>query len=49
VKKKGGGVGDHYYRVQIVLPKVPPDVLDAVDKLEAQYRESPRTDLKTSL
>ena len=50
VKKKGGGFGDHYYRVQVVLPRnVPPDVLDAVDKLEAQYRENPRGQLKTAL
>jgi len=50
VKKKGGGFGDHYYRVQVVLPRnVQPDVLDAVDKLEAQYRENPRAQLKTAL
>ena len=50
VKKKGGGSGDHYYRVQVVLPRnVPPDVLDAVDKLEAKYRENPRAQLPTSL
>jgi DnaJ-class molecular chaperone len=50
VKKKGGGHGDQYYRVEIVLPKsVPPEVADAVQKLEAQYRENPRAHLKTSL
>ncbi len=50
VKKKGGGHGDHYYRVEIVLPKsVPPEAADAVQKLEALYRENPRAHLKTSL
>lgn len=47
VKKKGGANGDHYYRVEIVLPKsIPPD---AVEKVEAQYRENPRAGLKSAL
>ena len=45
VKKKG----DHYYRVEIVVPRsVPPEVADAVAKLETQYHENPRAHLKTS-
>jgi molecular chaperone DnaJ len=46
VKKKG----DHYYRVEIAVPKrVPPEAADAVQKLEALYGENPRAQLKTSL
>lgn len=47
VKKKGGGYGDHYYRVQIVLPKNAP--ADAVEEFESQYRENPRAALKSTL
>jgi len=47
VKKKGGGAGDQYYRVQIVLPKRIPD--DAVQKIESEYRENPRANLKSAL
>ncbi|HKB80288.1 MAG TPA: DnaJ C-terminal domain-containing protein [Thermoanaerobaculia bacterium] len=47
VKKKGGAYGDHYYRVQIVLPKSVPD--DAVQKIESQYSENPRARLNTAL
>ena len=47
VKKKGGGYGDHYYRVEIVLPRsVPPE---ALEKIESQYRENPRARLKSAL
>ncbi len=50
VKKKGGGYGDEYYRVQLVLPQqISPDVADAVKKIESQYRENPRANLKSSL
>src|SRR5437870_1857774 len=39
VKKKG----DHYYRVQIAVPKsVSADAMDAVETLERQYAENPR-------
>ena len=47
VKKKGGGHGDHYYSVQIVVPRDAPD--DAVDKIEARYEGNPRANLKVSL
>jgi DnaJ-class molecular chaperone len=50
VKKKSGGYGDHYYKVQIHLPReVPPGATDAVDKLETLYRENPRANLKAAL
>ena len=46
VRKKG----DHYYRVEIVVPKrVSPEAADAVQKLEALYDENPRAHLKASL
>jgi DnaJ-class molecular chaperone len=46
VKKKGGH-GDHYYRVEIVVPRDVP--ADAVEKIESQYRENPRANLKSTL
>jgi molecular chaperone DnaJ len=50
VKKKAGGAGDHYYRVQIAVPKnLPEDLQEAVEKLEDQYKESPRANLRTAL
>ena len=49
VKKKGkdAGYGDHYYRVQIAVPKEAPD--DALDAIEAAYAENPRASLRTVL
>jgi DnaJ-class molecular chaperone len=50
VKKKGGTHGDHYYRVQIVLPRDPgADALEAADVIGRYYRENPRAALKSSL
>ncbi|HEV7922744.1 MAG TPA: J domain-containing protein [Thermoanaerobaculia bacterium] len=50
VKKKGGTYGDHYYKVQVQLPRnLSPDQLAAVDTLEPAYEESPREKLKTTL
>jgi molecular chaperone DnaJ len=50
VKKKSGGHGDHYYRVQIAVPKsVGPEAAAAVETLERQYAENPRANLKTTL
>jgi molecular chaperone DnaJ len=50
VKKKGGGNGDHYYTVQIVLPKdLPPDAVQALETIDSYYRENPRANLKTAL
>lgn len=50
VKKKGGAYGDHYYRVQIVVPReAGPDALEAADVIEKYYKENPRASLKTTL
>jgi molecular chaperone DnaJ len=50
VKKKSGGLGDHYYRVQIAVPKsVSPEGIAAVETLEREYSESPRAGMKTGL
>jgi molecular chaperone DnaJ len=50
VKKKGETYGDHYYRVQIVLPRDPgADALSAAETIEKYYRENPRVNLKGSL
>ena len=50
VKKKGVAYGDHYYRVQVVLPReAGPDALEAADVIEKYYKESPRASLKTTL
>lgn len=49
VKKKGkdSGNGDHYYKVQIVVPKHVP--AETVETIEAAYSENPRSGLKTQL
>jgi len=49
VKKKGkdAGHGDHYYRVQISVPKEAP--ANAVDAIEGAYKENPRANLRTVL
>ncbi|MCU1229850.1 MAG: cbpA [Acidobacteria bacterium] len=50
VKKKSGGSGDHYYRVQIAVPRdVPEEAFPAVEQLESLYRDNPRANLKTAL
>jgi molecular chaperone DnaJ len=47
VKKKAGTFGDHYYRVEITVPKTAPQ--EAVDALDAAYGENPRTKLNVAL
>jgi DnaJ-class molecular chaperone len=47
VRKKGGGYGDEYYRVEVHVPREAPD--EAVDQIEAAYDENPRAKLKTAL
>ena len=49
VKKKGkdAGFGDHYYRVQISVPKEAP--ASALDAIESAYAENPRANLRTVL
>lgn len=45
--KTKGGAGDHYYKVQIAVPKEAP--ASALDEIEKQYAENPRANLKASL
>lgn len=45
--KKKNGVGDHYCRIQIVVPPAAPD--DALDAIESSYAENPRTNMRTAL
>ncbi|HVR44214.1 MAG TPA: DnaJ C-terminal domain-containing protein [Thermoanaerobaculia bacterium] len=47
---KGGGYGDHYYKVRIAVPKkVPDSVLPAIDQIEQAYETHPRADLDVEL
>ena len=45
--KTKSGAGDHYYRVLVAVPKQAPD--DAIEKIDSEYRENPRANLKTTL
>ena len=47
VKKKNGTSGDHYCRIQVVVPPSAPE--EAVDAVEASYAENPRANLRTAL
>ena len=47
VKKQGGGNGDHYYRVEIRVPRDVP--ADAIEQIENRYGENPRANLKADL
>jgi molecular chaperone DnaJ len=48
--KKKNGAGDHYYRVEITVPKnVSADVLEAADTIDSAYGEDPRAKLSTVL
>jgi len=50
VKKKTGTAGDHYYRVEITVPKSSAaELLDAADAIDAAYGEDPRAKLNTAL
>jgi molecular chaperone DnaJ len=50
VKKKGGTHGDHYYRVEITVPKsTAPEVLEAADAIDAAYGDDPRSKLHNTL
>ncbi|HET8796050.1 MAG TPA: J domain-containing protein [Thermoanaerobaculia bacterium] len=42
-----GGAGDHYCRIQIVVPSEAP--LEAVEAIEQAYRENPRSTMRTAL
>jgi molecular chaperone DnaJ len=49
VKRKSGS-GDHYYKIQIAVPRdLPADALSAVEQIESKYRENPRAHLRTAL
>jgi molecular chaperone DnaJ len=45
--KKKDGAGDHYVRIQIVIPPSAPD--EAVDAIEQAYAQNPRAGLRTAL
>ena len=50
VKKKAGALGDHYYRVQVTVPKSTADeVLEAAETIDGAYDEDPRAKLNTAL
>jgi len=50
VKKKTGTAGDHYYRVEIAVPKSSAaELLEAADAIDAAYGEDPRAKLNTAL
>lgn len=47
-KRQGTGLGDHYYRVQVLVPRnVPEPVIAELER--AQGDQNPRADLKTEL
>jgi DnaJ-class molecular chaperone len=45
--KKKGGAGDHYCRIQILVPPTAPD--EAVAAIEESYPENPRANMRTAL
>jgi molecular chaperone DnaJ len=45
--KTKSGAGDHYYKIQIAVPKEAPAT--AIDEIEKQYGGDPRANLRTSL
>jgi DnaJ-class molecular chaperone len=47
VKKKAGVFGDHYYRLQITVPKSAPE--DAVRAIDDAYDENPRDKINSAL
>lgn len=49
VKKPKGGYGDHYYRIQVAVPKEAKGAADAISKIESLYEENPRENLETDL
>jgi len=49
-RSKGTGSGDHYYKVQLNVPRdVPSSARDHVDAIEKLYPENPRANLKVDL
>ncbi len=48
--KKKNATGDHYYKVQIAVPRdLGAEALKGVDQIESAYHGSPRANLKTAL
>jgi DnaJ-class molecular chaperone len=47
VKKKAGGAGDQYCRIQIIVPPTAPP--EAIDAIETSYAENPRANLRSGL
>ena len=45
--KKKEGAGDHYVRIQVVIPPSAPE--EAVEQIEQAYVENPRANLRTTL
>ncbi|HYC93965.1 MAG TPA: J domain-containing protein [Thermoanaerobaculia bacterium] len=45
--KKKDGAGDHYVRIQIVIPPSAPE--EAVEQIEQSYVDNPRANLRTAL
>jgi molecular chaperone DnaJ len=45
--KKRDGAGDHYYKVQIAVPRDVPS--EVIDQLEERYTVNPRANLRTTL
>lgn len=45
--KAKSGAGDHYYKVQITVPKEAP--ADTIDQIEKEYAANPRANLKAAL
>jgi DnaJ-class molecular chaperone len=47
---KGVRKGDHYYRVEIHVPRdLPPGAKDTISEIEKHYAENPRASLRTAL
>ena len=50
VQRAKGEPGDHYYKVQIAVPKkVPASASELIDTIEQAYEENPRANLKVAL
>lgn len=48
-RSKGPGYGDHYYKIQINLPRDAQSAREHVDALEKLYPDNPRANLKVEL
>ncbi|MDX1583087.1 MAG: J domain-containing protein [Thermoanaerobaculia bacterium] len=48
-KSKGTGYGDHYYKIQVAVPKDGTSATEAIDAIESLYGHDPREGLETDL